>query len=252
VALLSLILVGPAARAEPGPAMITIPGGTFLMGATDGQPDEQPVTRVTLSRFSIDRTEVTVAAYRACVEAGKCTVPAIVGECNWGKTGRDNHPINCIDWYQATTFCGTRGARLPTEAEWEFAARGKDGRKYPWGNAEPDASRGHWNATEGTGPVGQHPAGASPFGVQDMAGNVWEWVENTYEGYVGGSLTNPHHPPTAQAAQPYPNQVYGLSRGGGWSTPFAARLRAARRTTVNFLANRFNYLGFRCARGSDQ
>ena len=187
--------------------MVQVPGGTF--GAS----------------FSIDRTEVTTAAYDACVRSGKCTQPDTGDNCNWGKESRASHPINCVDWNQATAYCAAAGKRLPTEQEWEHAASGTDGRLYPWGNEEP-SNQACWNRLEsmaGTCPVGAFPAGASPYGALDMAGNVWEWTSSNYD---------------ANAR---------VIRGGSVFNVVASLLRAAFRYW-NDPAYRDIDLGFRCAR----
>ena len=121
--------------------MVLIPAGSFMMGDADtASRDAQPSHMVTLSAFCIDLTEVTVAAWRGCTSAG-CTAPAAGGYCNWGMTGRETHPINCVDWNQSRAYCQSRGGDLPTEAQWEYAARGPDAvsHLYPWGNAAPDS-----------------------------------------------------------------------------------------------------------------
>jgi formylglycine-generating enzyme required for sulfatase activity len=139
---------------------------------------------------------VTVAAYRLCVRASACAPPIKHEGCNWEQRGRDDHPINCVDWAQANAYCAWMGKRLPTEEEWEYAARGREGRRYPWGDEAPGptrvnvcdkecrrmAERGRgqlppimFEASDGwgsTAPVGSYPAGNSPFGVADMAGNI--------------------------------------------------------------------------------
>jgi len=200
--------------------MVRVDGGRYRMGSMDGDADERPVHEVLLRDYEIDVNEVTMRSYRACVSAGRCRAPYDdvwwpgmsssdhdVGSrnCNAGKDDRDDHPVNCIDRKQAAQYCAFVGKRLPTEAEWEHAARGWDGRKYPWGDEEPTAS--HLNGcgrecTEmfrdwgfevketvagtdgwrGTSPVGLFPAGASPYGVLDMAGNTWEGTASTYCG----------------------------------------------------------------------
>jgi formylglycine-generating enzyme required for sulfatase activity len=167
--------------------MARTPGGTFVMGSESIYADEKPVHRVTVAAFSMDVTDVTTAAYGACVRAGKCSEPGAGDYCNWGKGDRQNHPINCVDWNQATAYCAYAGKRLPTEEEWEYAARGTDGRTYPWGNEAP-SNQLCWNrgaSKEGTCVVGSHPSGASPFGLQDMAGNVWQWTSSNYCPYPG-------------------------------------------------------------------
>jgi formylglycine-generating enzyme required for sulfatase activity len=230
-----------APQVHDSAGMVRIAGGTFQMGASDISIAE-PVTTVTLSGYSMDRTEVTVAAYRACVLAGQCSAEKL-DSCapwgNWGVADKEQHPINCVDWGQAKAYCEAQGKRLPTEAEWEFGARGKDSWKYPWGDQAPDASLAKWNSQDGTAPVGTHTAGASPFGLQDMAGNVWEWVEDAYGAYPGGTATNP----TQGSGQ------YRVSRGGSWGVKDAAGLRGA----VRFQRPpglRADFLGFRCASGA--
>jgi len=162
--------------------MVYIPPGTFEMGKAD-RYDAAPPHRVTFEQgFCIDRTEVTVGAYGKCVQAGACTPCRKSVYCNVAGEEPDDHPQNCIDWPQARAFCVWAGKRLTSDAEWEYAARGSNGREFPWGNEPPDNARIHWSGgggprVFGTAPVGSHPGDVSPFGVLDMAGNVSEWVE---------------------------------------------------------------------------
>jgi formylglycine-generating enzyme required for sulfatase activity len=179
----------PVSPAEPD--MVTVPAGKFFFGcnaSVDAEcyNDEKPGRWLTLREFQIDKTEVTVSAYRACVEAGACQEPGSGGPCNWGEPGREDHPINCVSWHQAGAYCAWAGKRLPTEREWEKAARGADGRIYPWGNERASCERAVMNDGSGAGcgqgnltwPVGSKPSGASPYGALDMAGNVWEWTSS--------------------------------------------------------------------------
>jgi formylglycine-generating enzyme required for sulfatase activity/tRNA A-37 threonylcarbamoyl transferase component Bud32 len=231
-----------AALGKPCPAgMVRIAGGTFQMGspAGEGYDDERPRHPETVASFCLDRTEVTVAAYRACVESGACTEADREARCNWGVAGRDDHPINCIDWAQARAYCASAGKRLPSEKEWELAARGAEGRTYPWGDAPP-ADRACWNGEgsdvgkglrESTCAVGSHPAGSTPEGVQDMAGNVWEWVEDVYCPYLA--------PGCAETAR--------VNRGGAFSYGYATDLRAANRHRYA-ATRRSPGVGMRCAR----
>lgn len=142
----------------------------------NGEESGRPVY---VAAFKIDKTEVTVSAYQRCVDAGRCKRPGAGGDCNWNKTERGNPPINCVYSDKAETYCRWAGKRLPTDLEWQKAARGADGRMFPWGN-EWDARNLNWywnhGGYKGTSPVGFFPAGASPYGVLDMAGNVREWV----------------------------------------------------------------------------
>jgi formylglycine-generating enzyme required for sulfatase activity len=159
--------------------MVPIPPGTFMMGTTPDDPREA-LHQVTITKpYCMDRVPVTVAQYRRCVQAGGCTVPRKPLDYNYDREGRDEHPVNAVTWNQADSYCKWVQKRLPTSAEWELAAHGTDGRKYPWGNEEPDDTRLHWSGTTeryGTAPVGSYPAGASPYGVLDMLGNVSQWV----------------------------------------------------------------------------
>lgn len=217
------------------PGMVRIPAGSFLMGSNDGEPDEKPVHRVTLAEFFMDKTEVTVAAYRDCVRSNACTKPDTGGYCNYGETDKEDHPINCIDWIQANKYCKSQGKRLPTEAEWEYAARGTDQRKYPWGNNDP----GSWicwnrNLDQGTCPVGKYSRDRSPFDVMDMGGSLWEWVNDYYSEKYNkpGDRTN------------------CAIRGASWAGSIASFARAADRDRLA-PASRNLELGFRCARTAE-
>jgi sulfatase modifying factor 1 len=167
--------------------MAKIPGGKLKMGRDDGKKSEAPAHEVTVKDFFIDTREVTVAAYRECVAAKKCPEPTDDEFCNFHKKDRDNHPINCVDFKSAEAFCAFAGKRLPTEQEWERAARGDDGRKYPWGAEEPNMDLLCWKRLKeklGTCEVSSRPKGASPYGVLDMAGNVNEWTSRQREDAV--------------------------------------------------------------------
>jgi formylglycine-generating enzyme required for sulfatase activity len=217
--------------------MCAIPAGTFQMGAMNGLLNEQPVHAVTLAAFELDEFEVTVSQYAACVAAGGCTATGTFSYCNAGISGRDNHPINCVDWEQATAYCAWAGKRLPTEEEWEYAARGTDGREYPWGNAAPGNQlcwSGGGTTQLRTCAVGSYPSGKSPFGGQDMSGNVWEWVSGLYASDYSSQ-------PTGSA------RVY---RGGGWSSNAASLVRSANRGNSYSFATSwlYSHRGFRCAR----
>lgn len=191
---------GATAHATCPAGFLPVPSGTFTMGSAAGvgDPDEHPAHTLTLPGFCMQKTEVTVTDYQACVASGACTPSDTLPECNAAIPGRGRHPINCVDWNQATAYCAHLGARLPTEPEWEYAARGPDGRTYPWGNSPPTrhlldacdadcvayAMRVHHEVKhamfpgsdgyETTAPVGSYPFGASPYGLLDMAGNVYE------------------------------------------------------------------------------
>jgi len=176
------------ATARPVADRVAVPAGPFVQGSARGDDDERPVRTRVLPAFVIDRTEVTRAAYAACVAAHRCKpLPAPAPA-----TGDDAKlPVTNVSWFDARDFCAFAGARLPTEAEWEKAARGTDGREFPWG-ADVTCARANWGSQDGEGPcvgtnpgvpvaVGSYPTGASPYGALDLAGNVWEWVGDKYE-----------------------------------------------------------------------
>jgi formylglycine-generating enzyme len=175
------VAVQAAERAQAPEGMVSVPGGSFDMGLPKEITQGEGPKRTSVGPFFLDRTEVTVAAYQACVSAGKCSLPPHQPGCNaTAKQPLADHPMNCVTKDQAEQYCSAQGKRLPTEAEWEFAARGTDGRVYPWGN-EDAADQLCWQGREGarskrTCPAGSYPQGASPFGALDMAGNVAEWT----------------------------------------------------------------------------
>ena len=242
-----------------GGAMVLVPGGPFTMGAI-GLESAEPVHTVSLAPYWIDRTEVTVDAYGACVVDGACTVPLgtyVAGDlwkstCNWGAPwSPGDHPLNCVTWNQAQTYCAWAGKRFPTEAEWEKAARDADARTYPWGAATAtcdyavmsDASAGGAGCgLAHTAPVGSQPAGVSPYGALDMAGNVWEWVSDWYDPdyYAVSPASNPPGPTSS------PTGVRGL-RGGSWGNPNPQYLQTAVRFSGD-PAQWSHFAGFRCAR----
>jgi sulfatase modifying factor 1 len=167
--------------AQPPEGMVYVPGGPFDMGPPRSVTMGKAPERTQVAPFFLDRTEVTVGAYLACVKGGGCKAPERQPGCNATvKNPRLQHPINCITQAQAEKYCAAQGKRLPSAAEWEFAARGTDGRIYPWGNEDAGEQlcwQGRAGATfKETCPVGSFPNGASPFGALDMAGNVAEWT----------------------------------------------------------------------------
>jgi len=231
--------VTPAPTCPGG--MRLIPAGMFLMGdPTAADSDASPIHAVRLTAFCMDETEVSVSAYAACAT---CSSPATGGACNWGVVGRGSHPVNCVDWNMARAYCQARGGDLPTEAQWEYAARGADGRAYPWGNDAPGPQL-CWNRPDSTCPVRTYPSGNSPFGLSDMAGNVSEWTSDWYAAYTGSAgsnVTNPTGPVTG---------TYHVYRGGWWST-FGGTLipdfRGWHRYYLRFTPQD-DSTGFRCAR----
>jgi sulfatase modifying factor 1 len=212
-----------------------VPAGPFYMGSPEGVGDgnEHPQHIVTLNAFWIDETEVTQAHYETCVAAGVCDVPPMDDYALPGK------PV-AVTWSAAQAYCHWVGGRLPTEAEWEKAARGSDARTYPWGEEQPDCSRANHKSLEGPcsgEPVdaGAYPAGASPYGVLDLSGNVAEWVNDWYDpGYYAVSpQQNPQGPDSGQER---------VARGGSWDDTVSA-IRAAYRVAY---APDDVAIGFRC------
>jgi formylglycine-generating enzyme required for sulfatase activity len=188
VALVCLALDADAKGPAPARAdRVVVPAGPAKVGSTKGEDDERPERTVIVKAFSIDRTEVTRAAYAACVAAKRCK--RAPGEAT--KTDDARLPMTNVSWADAQAYCKWAGGRLPTEVEWEKAARGPDGREYPWGDAL-DCARANWGNFDGEGPcaaqnpgrpvaVASYPTGASVYGALDLAGNVWEWVADKYE-----------------------------------------------------------------------
>lgn len=186
--------------------MVEVPGGAFWQGCDSSVETEcdhraEPFHQVIVSTYWIDRFETTTSLYQDCIMAGFCTVPSVVwAGCTWDQVGNNTQPVNCTTWYQAREYCEWAGKRLCTESEWEKAARGTDGRKYPWGNEtvtcdyaviKENNFSSNWGC--GTGqlwPVGSKPAGISPYGVLDMVGNVGEWVEDDFHEDYDGAPTD--------------------------------------------------------------
>ena len=234
-----------------------MPAAPFRWAAAMGADtaNEYPAHEVTLNAFCIDKTEVTVAAYARCVSTRRCSPAGASGSCNAGRPDRQNHPINCVSWDQAASFCAVFRNRLPTEAEWEFAARGGDGREFAWGSEPPASKRlnacgaecslNHagrlFDESDGwpeTAPVGSYPAGTSASGALDMAGNVWEWVADWMGPYPAEAVVDPPGPSIGTG------RVY---RGGGWGSRDEGSIRATRRR-ADIPSSRDDALGFRCAR----
>ena len=258
--------------------MIRVPGGKFFMGSDDkiALDFERPAHRVTIGAFCMDRTEVTVTAYKRCSDQGECRRASSTNDwsgieasdqktydplCNIrDPERRGDHPINCVDWRMADEYCRAQGARLPTEAEWELAARGPDGRTYPWGDDAPSGEllnacgaecaswgRAHradvsamYKQDDGwptTAPVGSFPKGASRFGIQDVVGNVWEWVADYYAPYDAAESVDPHGPASGSEH---------VIRGGGWNGSDPAWVRPTFRYKDE-PEKKSHGIGFRCA-----
>jgi len=228
-----------------GMIQMYVPTGAFSMGSDMGSSDERPIHTVILNAFWIDKFEVTNAMYAICVRVGKCLLPknveSVTRSSYYGNTQFDNYPVISVTWEDANVYCRWAGRRLPTEAEWERAARGIDGRVYPWGNAPPDKDKSNFNFNVGdTIGVGRYPNGMSPFGVLDMAGNVWEWVNDWYdEKYYNDSSANnnPRGPTSGQ---------YRVLRGGAWnSQDIMIRVSYRGKNVPTYFSSLS--IGFRCA-----
>ena len=230
-----------------------IPAGVYPQGTDNGEDDAQPRTMVALPSFYMDRTEAPVLAYAVCVLNGTCTPPKAFADdryCTWGMPEAMLKPANCITWKQARDYCAFRGGRLPSEAEWEAAARGQDERTYPWGNSPPDCGHAVFSPRDGASSLdgcgldsvwdtGALPPGRSPFGILDMAGNVWEWVADWYQPDAYRFRNGSPSPQGPEAGE------FRVIRGGSWvsTTPGdLATVHRARRKPDN----PSNTVGFRC------
>ena len=222
---------------EFGASMVLVPAGEFVMGSDSNQEAAKPAHTVYLDSFYIDQFEVTNGDYQACAEAGVCTTG---GSFRIRRPELAQNPVDFVNWYEAEKFCEWRGARLPTEAEWEKAARGTDERLFPWGNDPITCDRAQYSDCDwALSPVGSYPSGVSPYGAHDMAGNVWEWVSDWYaQDYYSYS-------PAENPTGPEPG-VYKSTRGGGYL--YDARLQTTIWRNQAPATHSYIYLGFRCAR----
>ncbi|HNT53276.1 MAG TPA: bifunctional serine/threonine-protein kinase/formylglycine-generating enzyme family protein [Anaerolineaceae bacterium] len=230
-----------------GMTLVCVPAGHFLMGSSmldfSADSDEKPQHRVSLDAYWMDQTEVTNAQYARCVAAGACRAPESVASNHrdnyYGNSEYANYPVIYVSWDDAVDYCTWAGRELPSEAEWEKAARGTDGRIYPWGNQAPNSGLLNFYGNIGdTTAVGSYPDGASPYGALDMAGNVWEWTADWYDGNYYSSQTtwrNPSGPVSGEAR---------VLRGGSWDD-ISWFVRAAVRLWGT-PDRRFSSLGFRC------
>jgi len=218
---------------------ITIPRGKFMMGSNDSEFG-RPVHEVNVPTFQIAKTLVTIEQYKECVDKHQCTEPDVKWSeyCNWRYVDRTRHPVNCIDWNQAQQYAKFKGARLPSEAQWEFAARGGGQNiKYPWGNEDPTPERAVYG-DEGTQPVCSKPLGNTSQGLCDMAGNVWEWMQDTWHDSYRGA-------PTDGSAWEKDSSDRSF-RGGSWSF-IPESMRSAQRFS-DVPDSRYDFLGFRLVR----
>lgn len=285
-----------SAEAAPVPQVsmiqwISLRGGSFIMGEDSidcdltgeaswpARVENCPSHKVSIRSFQMSKTEVTVGQYRRCVRAGKCSKPTTNANtspyCNWSKNGREDHPINCVSWYQARTFAHWMGARLPSESEWEYAASGLGRKvKYPWGGEEPSCKRavmddkGSYDdprdprypssnygcAMNRTWSVCSKTAGNTPQGLCDMAGNVSEWVEDDFHyTYLGAPVDG-----TAWVLKPQPTKrqdivhARKICRGGHFQqdsdrTPLFTNTNR-RGNSADFIPESLDEVGFRIAK----
>lgn len=239
--------VGSTSVGNDGMTLMYVPAGEFIMGTNSQSNDESPEHQVNLDAFWIDQTEVTNSMYSQCVNESTCNPPDKANSAThaeyFGNSEFDNYPVIFISWNDANDYCFWAGRRLPTEAEWEKAARGTRGSLYPWGNANPKDNLLNYNGNIGdTTVVGNYPAGVSEFGVFDMAGNVWEWVEDWWDPdyYQISPLINPYGPDSGE---------YRILRGGSWSGVFTVVHSTYRYPLAP--TNTDAFLGFRCAMDAD-
>ena len=224
-------------RPADGMTMLYVPGGTFTMGSAD--ISNATPHQVTLSPYWIDQTDVTNAEYAKCVAAGGCTEPSNKSSATrssyYGNSQFDNYPVIYVNWNQAKSYCEWAGAKLPSEAQWELAARGMEGRTYPWAGNTIDKSYANFNQNVvDTTAVCSYPQGVSPYGACDMAGNVWQWTADWYVAYPGNTSSNPDF-----------GNKYRVLRGGSWNNNETNVRSALRGWYVPALTNLS--FGFRCA-----
>jgi len=221
---------------KDGMVMVYVPAGEYFMGSNDSyNRNEKPAHWVYLDAYWIDQTEVTNAMYQKCVDSGSCTAPYSIAR--YSNSQYADHPVVYVDSHQAKVYCQWAGKQLPTEAQWEKAARGTDRHTYPWGNVAPSCSLANYSdCIVDTTRVGSYEAGKSPYYVYDMAGNAWEWVEDWYGGYSSGAITNPQGPASGE---------YQVIRGGSWLLDMDY-IRSSGRSWVG-PTSATEEIGFRCA-----
>jgi formylglycine-generating enzyme required for sulfatase activity len=231
----------PAGTQPQEGSMAVVPAGEFMMGSPTGDSDEQPAHKVYVDSFSMDKYEVTVGQYAAFLQAKGIDPPS-----DWKTMNRSEHqkrPVANVDWADAFAFCKWAGKRLPTEAEWEKAARGTDDRLYPWGNDPPtplhaNFGKSDWSNHGVLAPIGSFESGKSPYGIYDMAGNVWEWVNDWYDYnyYKASPSQNPTGPSSGGTK---------VIRGGAWNSNPRA-MRSSNRSLTSPTDQ--GLTGFRCAK----
>ena len=269
IRLIAAALLFVCADAAPAQTegMVEVPAGAFVMGRDDGPADERPAHRVELGRFMIDRLPVTHADFATFLEAqglqgvrygrryrryddddADARIHRVDGR--WRADPRvDRHPVSEVPWAGARDYCAWLGKRLPTEAEWEKAARGTDAHRYPWGNTGPDASRAKFGAEwMQTAPADAYPAGASPYGALDMAGNQWEWVTSLYRPYPYSATDGREDAGGDADVNAGVNELRGTRGGGHDSTPDELTTTQRGRNLSRAPRAGHHNIGFRCAR----
>lgn len=256
--------IGSTMTGKDGMTLLYVPAGEFTMGSDDGNDSEKPAHIVYIEAFWIDQTEVAnfmfvkflnnMVSQVSVEEGGDVTLgeyniyDLTCGECpNWTdrikwdgnsflvESGYENHPVTFVSWYGAGSYCSWVDRHLPTESEWEKAARGENAFIYPWGDKQPDNSLLNYNRViNDTTEIGNYPAGASPYGALDMAGNVWEWVDDWYDAYPGSTMSTSNYGTT-----------YRVARGGAWNKNDFV-VRSTIRSGYIPVATSYE-VGFRCA-----
>ena len=221
-------------------SMAQVPAGEFIMGSNERWDDEAPEHISTTDAFYIDLNEVTNADYKIFVKATKRTHPFHWPEGHLPKS-KENHPVTYVSWFDANDYCSWAGKRLPTEQEWEKAARGEEGLIYPWGNEwSLDKSNNPYKNSTGTEPVGSYPKGRSPYGLNDISGNVWEWVDSYYLPHPGNPVTRAEY-----------GEDKRVLKGGSWfdCLSYGCGLSAPTFNRSFFTPEvKNNSFGFRCAK----
>jgi serine/threonine-protein kinase len=222
--------------------LMYVPAGEFQMGSNNSNNDDKPVHTVSLDAFWIDQTDVTNAMYAKCVSAGFCQPPSNISSSTqpsyYDNRQFADYPVIYVNWSQADTYCKWVGRSLPTEAQWEKAARSTDGRTFPWGEEIDESLANYNNNVRDTTRVGDYPSGASPYGALDMAGNVSQWVADWYDSkyYQNSPQNNPTGPSSGQ---------YRVLRGGSW-LEIGFSSRSAVRVGSDPMIQSIDH-GFRCS-----
>jgi len=229
---------GQRIQEKDGTVLVYVPGGEFTLGADDITDEEKPIHRVRLTPFWISKYPVTNDQYRRYLDEN----PNQQEPEYWNhrQFNQPQQPVVGVSWEEAVAYCRWAGLELPSEAQWEAAARGQDQRRYPWGNEEPNASLANFGGTEAkTTPVGSYPGGAGPYGTLDQAGNVWEWCADVWDrrAYEGREGQLDPVATTGEAA-------VRVLRGGSWAV--VARSLAAAYRFRDLAGNRYRFIGFRC------